>query len=106
MLLIVEIVLTISAWRKGWGAKALFPGAGGLFAAFLTGAVMGNAGASAGATFGVLLLLDLSLVAVLSWMVRNAPRRASVPPTSPAAVIVSQSRTGEIGTEYAVARER
>ncbi len=105
MLLIIEIVLTITAWRKGWGAKALLPGAGGLFVAFLTGAAMGNAGASAGAMLGVLLLLDLSLIGVLSWMVRNEPRHASVPLTLPTSVAVPSSQPGDIRTGYATARE-
>lgn len=43
MLLIIEIALTIAAWKKGWKGWALLPGAVAFLMGFMVGAVMGAA---------------------------------------------------------------
>ena len=62
MLLIIEIALTVSAWRKGWRARALLPlGIGMLLAAFVA-MVAASAGVSPEAITGSLILFDLAAV--------------------------------------------
>jgi hypothetical protein len=70
MLLIAEVVLTVVAWKRGWGAKALRPLAvafgGGLALGMLFGSV----------AIGLALLLDLAAVVALAIMAICAPERA------------------------------
>jgi hypothetical protein len=79
MLGILEIVLTVRAWKQGWGAKALIPMATGfvvgilmVFAAAATGA------GPAGVSRPLMLLGDLIVTGTLFYMVRN-PQRQTVP---------------------------
>ena len=65
LLLIVEIALTIAAWRRGWGPRALLaPGIAAL-TAFLTGVAVGLSGGSAERVEPLWLLLDLALIVAL-----------------------------------------
>ena len=85
MLLIIEIALTVSAWRKGWRARALLPlGIGMLLAAFVA-MVAASAGVSPEAITGSLILFDLAAVLVLIFMSAKAPRSADVKEAPPAA---------------------
>jgi hypothetical protein len=71
MLLIVEIVLTVIAWRRGWGAHALLP----LVFALVGGtAFVAVTGASVGVAFAVGLLLDLAVFVALVVMAITGPR--------------------------------
>jgi len=79
MLLVVEIILAVAAWRRGWKAWALAPFAVGLFLAFVFVAVAGASGGSLDAVMAVGLLLDLAVVGTLAAMVahpRTAEQRA------------------------------
>ena len=85
MLLIIEIALTVAAWRKGWRARALLPlGIGMLLAAFVA-LVAASAGVSPEVITGSLILFDLAAVAVLIFMSAKAPRSAGIKKASPAA---------------------
>ena len=75
MLLVLEIILAVAAWRGGWKAWALTPIAVGLFLAFVFGAVMGASGESMNAVVAVGLLLDLAVIGTLVVMVAR-PRTA------------------------------
>lgn len=85
MLLIIEVALTIAAWRRGWGARAFLPGFVGIVFALLLGGLMGAAGADKTSLLVVSVLTDLALISVLSWFARHAPRPkvASVPEAMP-----------------------
>jgi hypothetical protein len=68
MLLIIEIMLTISAWKKGWKAWVIVPWAV-LFLAVV--ALAGEAG-SEDAAFGIGLAGDILLIIVLGIMTATA----------------------------------
>jgi purine-cytosine permease-like protein len=78
----LEIVLTVVAWRKGWGKRALLPAAFSL----AVGIVVGIALVSAGHTsppdgvkvFG--FIVDLLMVIVLLVMIAKAK---NLPPPAP-----------------------
>ena len=70
MLLIVEVILTVVAWKRGWGAKALRPLAVAIGGGFVLALLFG------GASIGLLILLDLVAVVSLAIMAIGAPERA------------------------------
>jgi hypothetical protein len=74
MLLIVEIWLTVKAWRKGWRAKALVPGGILLAAVFLMGVAVEGSGGSIEAVMPLGLLLELACIGVLIRLATRAPR--------------------------------
>jgi len=80
MLLILEIILTIVSWKKGWRGWALLPLGTVLFIGFMVGAMAGAAGYSEvqvrQLTVG-LLPLELISIGVLAWMA--AKGRKGVP---------------------------
>lgn len=75
MLMIIEILLTISVWKKGWKGWALVPG----IAAILFGAVLGAAygpGITSRSDLFVLgLLFDGLTIAALLVMRANPPKK-------------------------------
>ena len=75
MLLIAEILLTIAAWKKGWGARAILPMGIVLVLAFIVGFLGGAAGASEGTILGLCLTLDLVGITALIIMTVNPPQR-------------------------------
>jgi len=76
MLLVLEIILTIEAWRRGWKGWALLPLGVGFGVGFLIGLMMGAAGASEDSIFGICLVLDLVCIGVLIGMIAK-PRRVA-----------------------------
>ena len=73
MLLIIEILLTVSAWKKGWRAKALLPLGIGVFVAFVAGIIIGvNHGNPDNLNFPF-IILDLLVVFVLGAMCNRTP---------------------------------
>lgn len=78
MLLLLEIGLTIAAWRRGWKAKALLPLVIGAGSAFLIGFIMGMSGISEDGAIVAGLLFDLACIATLITMVIK-PRKISLP---------------------------
>jgi predicted lipid-binding transport protein (Tim44 family) len=75
MLLALEIWLTVKAWKNGWKALALLPGA----LAFVMGLAIGaSAGRSdAGSVLVLGLMLDFTTIAVLGFLCSKAPRSAA-----------------------------
>jgi len=73
MLTIVEIILTVVAWRRGWKAWALLPLGVCFILALLLGAAVTASGGSVEAAFPVLFLLDLACVGVLLGLVTTRP---------------------------------
>ena len=76
MLLILEIILTISAWRRGWKAWALLPTAIAFGVAFIIGFVAGANGGSEGGVVGIAIALDVVCIAVLIGMIAKPHRKA------------------------------
>jgi hypothetical protein len=62
----IEIVLAIVAWRKGWKGYALIPVACSLLAGLTLG--------SMGASFGTLLMAEAVVVTVLGFMIARPPQ--------------------------------
>ena len=78
MLTIVEIVLTVAAWRKGWGARALLPLGCSLSFAFILGLIVGATGSSVITAQLITVGVDLVITGVLIWMIVRSPERAQV----------------------------
>lgn len=74
MILIIEIMLTVSAFKKGWGWKALIPWMILFPATFILGAVMGVNGVSEDSQLVLGLLLDGVLIISMLIMNASAPK--------------------------------
>ena len=83
MLLILEIALTVAAWRKGWRGWALvpmvIPGALG----FAVGAACGASGTDFGEALAPCLVVELACLAVLAVMAIRGRRLAQPVSTGP-----------------------
>src|SRR5437764_237085 len=78
MLLIVEIVFAVIAWRRGWGARVLLPFGAGLGFMLAAGVFAAVAGVQDPAPLRILgFISDLVLTGVLGYMAR-VPRQAPV----------------------------
>jgi hypothetical protein len=75
MLLLVEIGLTVAAWRRGWRWWALLPVGGGMVLAVLLSMTVGASGGSVAQAKPVFLLLDIISIGTLIGLVARAPRR-------------------------------
>jgi hypothetical protein len=66
LLLIVEVLLTVAAWRKGWKGWALLPWAVCFFTVFIGGAFIGAAGGPVdeAAIMGLGTLLEIVLLII------------------------------------------
>src|SRR3989442_1133096 len=98
MLFVIEVLLTIAAWRKGWGAKALIPLGIGLAVAMLLGAMVGASGGPRAVTqvFPLFVLMDLAVIGVLVRLALRAPEEAPlsvVPQTLPSEEPVARIET-------------
>lgn len=76
MLLLIEIALTVSAWRKGWGGKALRPFGYAFAIAFLIAVVTAASGGTVNQVAPILLLVDVGLIIALVRMVLHGPEPA------------------------------
>jgi hypothetical protein len=83
MLLILEIALTVAAWRKGWGLRALLPLAVAFGLAFTLGVVGGASGSTASDLAVPCFLCDLGAVIALIFMTRRAPAAEDSRHTAP-----------------------
>jgi hypothetical protein len=79
MLLILEIWLTVKAWRNGWRGWALLPMGAVMGIAFLIGMAVGAAGGSVKEAYPVVLLIELTGVGALIRMAIRPPRPAQQP---------------------------
>ena len=82
MLLVIEIFLTVAAWRKGWRGVALIPVACGLVVGGMLGVSAGESGLSSMAP--VMMVGDVIITGVLIAMAAKAPRKAAQPTAQPA----------------------
>ena len=92
MLLIVEILLTVAVWRKGWKGWALLPVGIAWGIAFLIGMAVGAAGGIVDDLIGPCLLLDVMVIVALIVMRVHAPNK------------VQGDRRAELSMESATAR--
>jgi hypothetical protein len=83
MLLILEIILTITAWRRGWKAWALLPAAVTGVMGFLIGLAIGASGGNMNHAMPVCLMLDFVFIASLVAMIAK-PRKAKQHVVTPA----------------------
>jgi hypothetical protein len=71
---LLEVWLTVVAWRKGWRARALVPLAATVISAMLIGFSVGLAGGSIKPVTPVFLLLEFACLGVLIAMATRAPK--------------------------------
>jgi hypothetical protein len=71
---LLQLGLTIAAWRKGWRAKALLPLAGVLVVGVLLAAVVRASGGGVAEIRGLGFLGDVGGVVALGFMARRGPR--------------------------------
>jgi hypothetical protein len=74
--MLLEIVLTVLAWRKGWGARALLPFVYAFLGLFALGFLTGAAGIPFQTVKPFTILGDIGVVIALACMVRRGPRAA------------------------------
>ena len=79
IMLVVEICLTVRAWRKGWKGRALLPMAVGYAMAFLVGAMLAQSGAPWLARVFLGLVVEIGMVGSLIAMGRKGPSCATQP---------------------------
>ena len=84
MLLLLEVGLTVAAWKKGWGAKALLPVGATLVLGLLFGVAIGLGGGTIEAAAPVALLSDVAAIGILIAMVRRVPNSQPVLAGTPA----------------------
>lgn len=72
-MLLLQIALTIAAWRNGWRMRALIPIAAALTVGFLAGGALGASGGSLETAAPLFILGDVVCLGVLIAMARRAP---------------------------------
>ena len=80
MLLIIEIILTVLAWRKGWKWYALIPLAAALLVGFLIGMSVGASGGSVNDVKGITIFLDIIVTLILVFMSVRGPKTDDITP--------------------------
>jgi hypothetical protein len=73
-MLIIEIILTIFAWRKGWRWLALIPMGLALLIGFIIGLSIGASGGSVADLSGGAILIDVAAIIALIVMVAKGPK--------------------------------
>ena len=73
-MLIIEIILTIFVWRKGWKWWALLPVGLALLIGFCIGLGVGASGGSAADVGGGVILIDLAAIIALIVMLVKSPK--------------------------------
>ena len=72
MLLILEVILTVVVWRRGWRWKALLPSAVGFLVAFWMGVACAASGLSQVEMHRMFVFsgffIDLTVIGTLIWM--------------------------------------
>ena len=96
-MLLIEVILTIVAWRKGWRWRVLVPWGVALGASLLLGMAVGASGGSVEDVSGLAVLLELGFV---GWLVAMAVRAPRVPVQAPCAEVAVSDGRGKI-SEFA-----
>lgn len=73
-MLIIEIILTVFAWRKGWRWAALLPTAIALLIGLFMGFGVGASGGNVEGAMGMGIILDILAVIALIIMVVKGPK--------------------------------
>ena len=73
MLMIIEIILTVAAWKKGWKAIALLPMGIAILIGFFTGIAVGASGGSSDALLVLMFFVELVGIVVLATMSKKGP---------------------------------
>ena len=73
MLLILEIVLTIVAWNKGWKWKSLIPVGSALLVGFIYGILVGMSG---GEISPLIVIGDIAAIIILAIMCGVKPKNS------------------------------
>jgi hypothetical protein len=73
MIMLIEILLTIRAWRKGWKGYALLPIAIGMSVSFLIGAAVGASGGTIENILPLCVLIELMMIISLIVMAVRGP---------------------------------
>jgi hypothetical protein len=81
MLIIIQIVLTIFAWKKGWKWYSLIPVAVAFGVGFFIGIGVGSAGGSVSDLSGV-VVLDILAIVALAIMCFVAPKSKQIEETN------------------------
>lgn len=76
-MLIIEIILTIFAWRKGWKWLSLIPVGAALLLGLLIGFSVGSSGGSVESVNGFAFFLDLLVIIALIVMNVKDPKTKS-----------------------------
>lgn len=74
--LLIQIALTVAAWKKGWGPKALLPMVIGLGLALIIGFTAGLSGGLLREIAAPTLLIDLGILISLIVMVSRKPAKS------------------------------
>jgi hypothetical protein len=83
MILLLEIIYCVLAFRRGWGLRALIPLATSAGLGLLIGAVAPDALEPFGPGFILATLFDLGVLGVLVTMSKTAPETHLVTPNTP-----------------------
>ena len=75
LFLIVETILTVIAWRKGWRGWALIPIVANLLISFVVGAAIEVSGGYVEMAYLLFLIFDIATVVVLSVLIKKGRRR-------------------------------
>jgi hypothetical protein len=78
MFLIIEVILVVKAWRRGWRAWALVPPATAVFVGFLIGMAIATSGGTVDPLSPVFLFGDIACICVLCVMSARPLTRAEV----------------------------
>jgi hypothetical protein len=90
MLLVLEIWLTVKAWRAGWRGWALVPWAVGLVAVVALAGIGGDPTSAEDGSIVMSLFVDLALIATLAVMSRG--RRPAAAGESHATLEITSQR--------------
>ena len=74
MILIIEILLTIRAWQKGWKGWALLPLGVGILMGFFVGIAAGAGGGTIEDILPLCVLIELGIIVSLIAMSVKAPK--------------------------------
>ena len=76
---IIEVLLTIKAWHKGWRGYALLPLGILIPAGFLLGAVIGASGGGVEQALPAGILLEVACIGILLRLAAKGPHKAPAP---------------------------
>ena len=73
ILLLIQIVLTVIAWRKGWKWYSLIPLLGAIFIGLIIGISVGSNGGSVNNVQGLTIFLDIVTTIILAILCVKSP---------------------------------